>query len=201
MKDLIETSLKKSISYAEYKKITAQLVEEEKTSGPNQSESLVFYTKLNNQRMNRLDKTIKLTSEIVEKTESISCELSWLVLTETWCGDAAQILPVLNKIAETTEKINISLLFRDDNLELMDNFLTNGGRSIPKLIVLDKKTMEVKGAWGPRPKPAQDMFLVYKANKDSIPFQDFQKELQKWYLKDKALTIQEELLEFLDICQ
>ncbi len=201
MKELIQTSLEKAISYEDYRIVTAKLVSEEKTSGPNQTESLIFYTKLNNQRMNRLDKTLELSPEIIEKANAISCNLNWLVLTESWCGDAAQILPVLNKIAAASGKISMSLLFRDDNLELMDHFLTNGGRSIPKLIVVDQSSLEVKGAWGPRPKPAQDMFQVYKAKKDEIPFKDFQTELQTWYLKDKAKTIQEELLEFLDICQ
>ena len=201
MKKLIQTSLEQAISYEDYRIITAKLVSEEKTSGPNQTESLIFYTKLNNQRMNRLDKTLELSPEIIEKANAISCNLNWLVLTESWCGDAAQILPVLNKIAAASGKISMSLLFRDDNLELMDHFLTNGGRSIPKLIVVDQSSLEVKGAWGPRPKPAQDMFQVYKAKKDEIPFKDFQTELQTWYLKDKAKTIQEELLEFLDICQ
>ncbi|MEM1134986.1 MAG: thioredoxin family protein, partial [Bacteroidota bacterium] len=116
-------------------------------------------------------------------------------------GDAAQILPVLNKIAEASPNIELLTLLRDENLRLMDSFLTNGGRSIPKLIILDKKSISVKGSWGPRPKPAQDMFLVYKHNKEKVAYEDFQAELQKWYLKDKAGAIQDELFELLDVCE
>jgi hypothetical protein len=200
MEQLIKDSLKISFDYLRYRKLTAELAEVGQTTGPNQTESLIFYTKLNNQRMNRLDKTLLLTDEFMKVAESISCDLIWLVLTERWGGDAAQILPVLNKVAVTSSNIEMKLLLRDNNLELMDNFLTNGGRSIPKLIILDKDTLQLKGSWGPRPKPAQDMFEVYKTQKDKIAYKDFQAELQKWYLKDKALTIQEELLEFLNTC-
>jgi len=200
MEQLIQSSLEKSFDYTAYRALTNEMAEKGKTTGPNQTESLIFYSKLNNQRMTRLDKTLKLTPKFEEAVEAISCNLIWLVLTESWCGDAAQILPFLNKVATQSPKITMSLLLRDENLELMDNFLTNGGRSIPKLIIIDRDSHQVKGSWGPRPKPAQDMFEVYKTQKDKIDFKDFQVELQKWYLKDKAITIQEELMEFLDVC-
>ncbi|MBX2841587.1 MAG: thioredoxin family protein [Flammeovirgaceae bacterium] len=201
MEKIIEKSLAKAIPYTAYRDLMTGLSENGKTTGPNQTESLVFYTKLNNQRMKRLDKSLELKPNFREAIGKINCELIWLVLTESWCGDAAQILPVLNKISEASPNIELLTVFRDENLPLMDKFLTNGGRSIPKVIILDKETLEVKGSWGPRPKPAQDMFTVYKLNKKDIPYQDFQAELQKWYLKDKAESIQDELLPFLKTCE
>ncbi|WP_020533816.1 thioredoxin family protein [Flexithrix dorotheae] len=201
MEKIIEKSLAKAIPYTAYRDLMIGLSENGKTTGPNQTESLVFYTKLNNQRMKRLDKSLELKPDFNEAIRKINCDLIWLVLTESWCGDAAQILPVLNKIAEASPNIELLTVLRDENLPLMDNFLTNGGRSIPKVIILDKETLEVKGSWGPRPKPAQDMFTVYKLNKKKILYQDFQAELQKWYLKDKAETIQDELLPFLKVCE
>jgi len=163
-------------------------------------ENMDFYTQLNHQRMKRLNKTIKLSEELVQKGEGITCDLIWLVLTEGWCGDAAQILPVLNKIDEAIDKVDLKLIYRDQNLELMDHFLTNGGRSIPKVVVIDKNTMDVKGDWGPRPTPAQDMFLVYKNSEVKKDYKEFQAEIQKWYTKDKAEHIQKELLPLFDLC-
>ena len=201
MKELIENSLEKAISYQDFRELLAALVVEGKTTGPNQGEDLAFYTKLNQQRMTRLDKTVQLNEQTKSALQNIRCELIWLVLTEGWCGDGAQIMPVLDKITSESSHLEMKVLLRDENLELMDQFLTNGGRSIPKVIIIDKPNLEARASWGPRPKPAQDLFHYYKDHQGALTYQDFQTELQKWYLTDKAQTIQQELLEFLDICE
>ncbi|MCZ6521063.1 MAG: thioredoxin family protein [Bacteroidetes bacterium] len=201
MKELIKNSLEKAINYQEYRKLVADLVDEGKTTGPNQSENLAFYTKLNQQRMARLDKTVQLNEKTKSALKNIKCDLIWLVMTEGWCGDAAQIMPVLDKVTSESPLLEMKVLLRDDNLELMDHYLTNGGRSIPKVIIIDKPSLEAKASWGPRPKTAQDLFFYYKDHQEELTYQDFQVELQKWYLTDKAQTIQEELLEFLNICE
>ena len=197
MEDLIRKSIANSISYDKYYKRVESAADGELMYN---NENLDFYTKLNHRRMKRLNKTLQLNESLVNEGKKIPCDLIWLVLTEGWCGDAAQILPVLSKIDQAIDNIDVKLLYRDQNLELMDEFLTNGGRSIPKVIIVDKYSLEVKGSWGPRPEPAQDMFLVYKNSETKKEYKEFQFELQKWYAKDKAEHIQNELMPLFDLC-
>ncbi len=184
----------KAISYAEYRALVDELVEQEKTTGTDQSELKIRFTKLNAQRMKRLDKQVSLTEEVKKAIASLERPLKWIVLTEGWCGDAAQILPVLQAMVNESNNIEMYLLLRDEHPELMDQFLTNGTKSIPKLICLDGNTGEVIGSWGPRPVPAQEMVLDYKKN-PAVPYEEFSKNLQLWYTKDKAIHTQEEMVQ------
>ena len=87
-----------------------------------------------------MDKTLTVHEDVSEKISSIKSKLIWLVLSEGWCGDAAQLLPVINKKAELSENIKLKVLLRDENEELMNQFLTNGGKAIPKLIIIEEET-------------------------------------------------------------
>lgn len=193
---LIEDGLNTSISYRAYNEMVQGLVKEGKTSGESQHEDLVYYTKLNAQRAKRLNKTTKLDPQSEAIVLSLKEKYTWLVLTESWCGDAAQILPLLNKLAEASPNIELRLVLRDENLELMDTFLTNCGRSIPKLIMLNSDG-EVVGTWGPRPVEAQNFYDAWKNSADKPPYKEFQAELQKWYLYDKGLSTFREVTDIL----
>ncbi len=148
----IEKSLKKSHTYLEYRTIVSNLLKQGKSSGDEQSETLTHYSSLNETRMNRLDKTMEVPVEISQKLESIKKEYIWLVLAEGWCGDAAQILPIFNKMANITPKIELRIVFRDENENLMNQFLTNGAKAIPKLIILDKRNFKSRGNLGSKTK-------------------------------------------------
>jgi len=102
-------------------------------------------------------------------------------------------LPIIAKMADISSHISLKILLRDENLDIMDAFLTNGGRSIPKLICLDANTLELKWDWGPRPAPAQDLLRIHKTKPDES-HEDFVKQVQLWYAKDKSRTLQKELL-------
>ncbi|KAB1157195.1 thioredoxin family protein [Tenacibaculum aiptasiae] len=195
MKEIIESSLQKAISYPEYRTLVKELLEQGKSTGLTQSDALLNYSLLNDKRMKRLDKTIKISEETIAKVKDVKEPQTWLVLTEGWCGDAAQNLPVINKIAEENPNIQLKLVLRDENLELMDKFLTNGGRSIPKLIALDKEN-EVVNTWGPRPSIATKMVADYKTEHGSLDA-DFKKDLQVWYNKNKGNNVQEDILSLL----
>ena len=195
MKKVIENSLKKAISYSEYRVFVKELLAQGKSTGPNQSDDLLNYSLLNDKRMKRLDKTIKISEETIAKIKDIREPQTWLVLTEGWCGDAAQNLPVINKIAEENPNIQLKLVLRDENLELMDRFLTNGGRSIPKLIALDKEN-EIVNTWGPRPTVATKMVVDYKTEHGGLDA-EFKKDLQVWYNKNKGNNVQEDILSIL----
>lgn len=192
MKEIIENSLEKTISYLDYRALVGNLLAEGKSTGPEQSEALTNYSMLNDRRMKRLDKTIKISKETIQEYRNIKEPQTWLVITEGWCGDAAQNLPVLDKIAAVSDKIDLKIVLRDENLALMDLFLTNGGRSIPKLIALDKDN-NVLNTWGPRPTVASKKVTDYKENHGSLDAQ-FKQDLQVWYNKDKGQSVQEDFV-------
>ncbi len=181
------------MNYQEYRAMTDALLAEKKTTGENHSEMMVNYTKMNVTRMRRIDKQVKLIDELAGFAASLERPQKWVVITEAWCGDAAQIVPVFNQVAESSAgKIELRFVLRDLHTELMDEFLTNGGRSIPKLIVYDAETGELLFDWGPRPAAAQKLYMDLKAS--DTPFTEASEKLHKWYADDKTLSTQEELL-------
>ena len=194
MKNTIQQTLLNSFSYSEYRKKVTELIAEGKSTGHEQSNDLLHYSELNEARMNRLEKTIAIVDEVKAKLENLDKKYIWLVLAEGWCGDAAQILPVIHKMVETTNKVELKIALRDDNDALMQHFLTNGGKAIPKLIVLDAETSEVIADWGPRPHGAKQLILEYKAAQGVVD-ETAKIELQKWYLHDKGISIQQEIVE------
>jgi len=197
MKYILEKSLRTAQSYTEYKEMVLQLLKEGKSTGIIQTDDLVHFTKLNNQRMKRLDKQTKLNEETLTKTQKINKDFTWLVLTESWCGDAAQTLPVINKFAEANERIDLKVVLRDENEELMNQFLTNGNKSIPKLIVVDNDSNEVVGSWGPRSAKASKMVVDYKEKHGKIDAK-LKTDLQNWYNEDRGMHIEMEMVELID---
>lgn len=192
MKKIIKNSLQKAFSYQEYRTLVQKLLSEGKSTSPIQSEELTNYSLLNETRMKRLDKTIKISDEIASEIQAIQVPQTWLVITESWCGDAAQNLPIIQKLATLNENIQLKLLLRDENSALMDLFLTNNSRSIPKLIILDAE-LNVMNTWGPRPSIATKMVRDYKEKNGKLDA-DFKKNLQIWYNKDKGETLQHDLI-------
>lgn len=194
--EIISESLKNGITYADYRSRVAKLVAEGKTTGTTQSEALIEYTKLNDRRMKRFDKTVKIDEKVIDTISKIKQKITWLVLTESWCGDAAPALPVMNKIAELNGNIDLCIVLRDRHLDLMNRFLYNGTLSIPRLIMIDSDTNKVLGDWGPRPSVAQKMADDQKKNHGSLSA-EFKQDLQVWYNKDKGQGIIEDLTRLL----
>ena len=193
MNAIIKESLQHSYSYVEYRNHVTSLVKEGKTTSHDQSEAMIHYTELNEARLHRLDKTMQVTEETKSFLENLNRNYLWLVIAEGWCGDAAQILPIINKMAQVSEKIELRIVLRDDNEDVMNMFLTNGTKSIPKLIIIDKETEEVVDHFGPRPQGAKQLILDYKAT-HGIVDETAKIELQKWYLADKGVSTQNEII-------
>ncbi len=191
--EISEQVVADSMSYPKYRELIDGLMAQQKTTGDNHSADMLNYTKLNQQRMKRLDKTTKLTEASINLLENYTEPITWLVLTEAWCGDAAQIVPVLQHLADANEHITLKVILRDENLEVMDQFLTNGGRSIPKIISLHPDTLQVKGSWGPRPEEVQQIVMDAKHNPNA-DMVAVKTDIQKWYAKDKTVSIQKEAL-------
>lgn len=186
--------LTEAMDYSTYRKLVDDLLLEGKVTGPKQSDSLAHYTKLNVQRMQRIDKTVHLLPEVTAVLQQISRPQTWLVITEGWCGDAAQILPVLNAMASMNPLIQLRLVLRDANLELIDQYLTDGtSRSIPKLVVLDTETLEELFNWGPRPVALQELYKKMRA--EGMEYAAVAQELHAWYAKNKTESTQKEILQ------
>ena len=197
MKTFVAQALFRIHSYPEYRKLMADLLKEGKSTAVEQTEERTHYSELNEARMHRLDKTIKITEENSAKLKTLNKSYLWIVLTESWCGDAAQIVPILNKmVLEANQKIELKLALRDENEDLMNHFLTNKTKAIPKLIIIDKATGSVVGDWGPRPQGAVDLIESYK-EKFGIIDETAKTELQLWYLHDKGMSTQNEIIQLL----
>ena len=193
--DIISNSLDKSISYSEYRELVEKLVEDQSTTGKDKTDALINYTMLNDRRMRRWDKTVKLSEEDIASIKSFDKKATWLVITESWCGDAAHVMPVINKVAELNDKIDYKIVMRDENDALMDAFLTNGSRAIPKLIMI-VDTNEVVNTFGPRPSVATKLVNDYKALHGKLT-PEFKEDLQRWYNKDKGQSTVSDLINLL----
>lgn len=185
--------LASAYSYSAYRQLLDKLLAAGQTTGPVQTPELLAYAQLNEQRMNRLDKTVKLLPEVVAALADVREHYIWLILTEGWCGDAAQTVPVMEAVAQASAgHLRTAYLLRDENPDLIDQYLTNGSRSIPKLVVLRADTRTEVTHWGPRPAEAQALIVRLKA--EGMAHDDFIKELHTWYAHDRTQTTQHELL-------
>lgn len=193
MQEIIKNSLANSFTYADYRREIKNLLREGKSTGFEQSDALTKYSELNEVRMNRLEKTIQITEEVTQSLQNLQSHYIWLVISEGWCGDAAQLVPIIHKMAELSEKIDFRIVLRDENEALMNQFLTNGGKAIPKLLILDAETLTVLSDWGPRPEGAKNLILDYKAQHGVVD-ETAKTELQKWYLHDKGISTQNEIM-------
>ncbi|MCU0336329.1 MAG: thioredoxin family protein [Sediminibacterium sp.] len=183
------------LTYANYRTLIDDLLKEGKVTGQEQRADLTEYTRLNVARMNRVEKQAIIQEQLNHAIQEIQEPQNWIVITEGWCGDAAQLVPLIHKMAELNKNIQLTLVLRDENLWLMDQFLTNGkSRSIPKLIALNANS-EVIWHWGPRPIAAQE--LINELTSNATDMKLLKEKLHGWYAKDRTNSAQQELLELL----
>ncbi|MFT4735976.1 MAG: hypothetical protein ACJAZM_001556 [Cyclobacteriaceae bacterium] len=193
---IVSSNTHDSISAQAYFDLTQSFAAEGKTSGEQQTDALIHYSKLNARRSKRISKTVTLDEETIKSIANISTPQRWIIITETWCGDAANSIPVFHKMAALNDAIEIKILFRDENIAMMDRFLTNGGRSIPKVIAIDSND-EVIATWGPRPAAAQEIYTGWKNAENPGPYEAVHVTLQKWYNEDKGTSTQQEWIKLL----
>lgn len=188
---------KSAMGHTDYRQLLATLVAEGRTTGPDQSEEMVAYTKLNLARTNRVEKTVKPAPETLAALKAAPA-MTWLVITEPWCGDSSQVVPVLQIMAEAAPQIELRILLRDDNLELMDRYLTGGARGIPKLIAFNGEGQELF-TYGPRPATAQAIVMDNKAlpAEKQLAKEDLYAKVHAWYAADKGQAVQQEIVALL----
>lgn len=179
------------MTYSTYLDITQKMEAEGKTSGENQSEFMVHYTKMNVKRMSRWNKTWNPSPEIEAIIQKSTDKINFLIITEAWCGDAAHNIPMLAKLIESNPNWNLKFVWRDEDTSIIDAYLTDGGRSIPKLVAFNEDN-EVLFTWGPRPEPLQDIYLDLKDKE--TPFPDINTALQTWYNQDKGQHLEKEFI-------
>jgi hypothetical protein len=184
------------MSYKEYRQLLTDLLAEGKTTGDNQSPEMIQYAKLNLQRMKRVEKTFRPIDELMALQGQSVKAMHWLVLTEGWCGDAAQTTAAMAAMAELLDGVEIKYLLRDQHLELMDQFLTRGGRAIPLIIFLDAD-FQLLGRWGARPAVLQSLIDQMRTD-GKVSFGQMVEQVHLWYAEDKTISTQKEIAELLN---
>lgn len=192
---LQKTDISDAFTYEEFRLMGKDLLMQGKTTGHVQNADMLHYSRLNDRRMDRLDK-VELIPALQTILKPLKQRQYWLVIAELWCGDVAQNLPTIAKLAATSPHTQLRIALRDDNPEVMNHYLTNGGKAIPKVIAVNEGLEEL-WVWGPRPKPAQELMNRYKQNPNAEDKMKTIEEIQLWYAKDNTQTLQKELLEIL----
>lgn len=189
---ITEAHIKGGMSYKEYRGLIEQLLIGGQTTGENQSAAMIDYTRNNVQRMNRLDSRIVLDDLLLMTLHSLKNDWYWVVLTEAWCGDAAENIPILAKIASATPRIRMKLLLRDEYPELFNHYTAENNKSIPLLICLTQEELVELGTWGPRPAPVQKIVSNYKMDAKNTQ-EEFMQNIIQWYRSDRGNTLQNEM--------
>jgi hypothetical protein len=185
--------VKNGLTYQAYRDLIDEKLKAGKTTGEDESEAMLHYSKMNVHRMTRVDKSVQLSEEFLSVLGNVKKKYHLLVITEGWCGDAAQIVPLFNKIVQAAPAhFQLRLVLRDQYPHLIDQHLTNGGRAIPVLLILDENGI-VLNKWGPRPALLSPLLTDWK--KEDEDMMVVAEKLHGWYAKDKTLSTQQELIE------
>lgn len=181
----------KAVSYETYKRDT-----EERISDPanEQEAEMKEYYELGLQRMYRMEKVYKPSEENLEILKSKNFYGKILIISEAWCGDASQAIPVLDAFFK--EKNEMKIFYRDRDTKLINQFLTDGNQAIPKVLLLNED-FSVKNIWGPRPKFGHDLLKKFKENEETYPREEFYNDLQVYYSKNRGKDTLEEILNLL----
>ena len=182
------------MSAEEYRALFERIVASGEPYGPPGGGYGADYTKLNLARTRRIEKTLKVLPEVKAALEGLTPQ-TWLVITEPWCGDSAQNLPVLQRLAELAPSVEVRIALRDQDTDLIDRFLTNGARSIPKLIAFDPITEEVLFTWGPRPQAGHDLVMANKTKpaSEQLDKDGLAEALHRWYHENGGHDVQLEV--------
>nr|WP_231876005.1 thioredoxin family protein [Mucilaginibacter sp. L294] len=183
-----------AMHFIAYQQIFQQILNNVHPPAPYQDADYLNYAKLNWSRQQRWLKVGILNEELATIIESIKEEQRWTIITEPWCGDAAHIIPFLHRLSELNPLIKVDYQLRDSEPFLIEQYLTNGTRSIPKLIIADDNHNDL-AVWGPR--PAECQVLYNQLLKDHVEMDQKKIALQQWYNADKGVSLQKELIAML----
>ncbi len=182
------------LTFDAYLTVMEQQAEQDPTGLDEEQADRVAFTKLNLQRSRRIMRTHKVGEALRGKINKLIVPQLWMVLTEPWCGDSAQCLPYIALMASLHEGIDLRILLRDQNLDIMDQYLTNGSRGIPCLVIFDADGEELY-QWGPRPAETQEIFLQAKA--EGLEKPQLLERMHLWYGRNRGAAIEAEFLTLL----
>lgn len=174
------------LSKEEYTDLFDQILSGDYREGLYEKEEYLNYVKMNQTRMKRWKKTLLIPDELKQQIKKISEPQTWTVITEPWCGDAAHNIPFIIALAECNPRIELRFVLRDVFPEWIENYLTNGGKSIPKVIARNEKGSDLF-TWGPRPMEAQQLLINLKEK--SAPQQEIMTRLQNWYNQNQGVDL------------
>jgi len=144
-------------------------------------------------RIDRVAPTVAVLPELQATLNQVTDKYIWAIITEGWCGDASQTVPIFEAVAQASGgHLETRYFLRDSHPELIDKYLTNGGRAIPITVLLRADALTEAGVWGPRPAPLQAIMQELKARE--TPFKEITTQVQAWYDHDATRTTQHELL-------
>ncbi len=178
------------MNFQEYLHYFEEVLNSEAPAAPYDNPDYLNYTKLNWARMNRWLKTAGLSEDMKATVKAIHEPQQWIVITEPWCGDAAHVVPFLQLIALENPLITAVYELRDSEPHRINSYLTNGGKSIPKLVIRNAQNEDI-AVWGPRPAKCQEVYATLTAQKADL--ETLKTGLQNWYNADKGKEIQAEL--------
>ena len=182
------------MDFQAYTTLFDTLLNDPSPKAPYDNSSYINYTKLNRSRMNRWMKTGTLTDAAIAAVKRIDSPQHWIVITEAWCGDASHSIPFIQKLAEQNPLIQIDYELRDSEPFRINDYLTNGGKAIPKLVIYDEEGRSLAD-WGPRPAKCQALF--HELRNSGLDFEIQKEALQKWYNENEGRDLQEELIALL----
>ena len=180
-----------AISFKEYLNIAHQ-----RYNNPETDKDVEFkpYYELGIHRMERMLKKYTNDDEQLKLLEAKNFGGKILIISEAWCGDASATVPVLSKFFEGKNEVKIFL--RDEDTSLIDQFLTNGTQSIPKVLILNEN-FEVINSWGPRPKYGLELLTKYKNDPENYTKDQFYNDLQLYYSRNRGKDVIQEILELI----
>lgn len=181
----------KTYTWEAYNQKMLDILESKNPPSPYDDSAYMDYLTLNHSRQKRWFKTAQIESALATKIKQIDQPLEWLLITEPWCGDAAHSNPFIVLLAGLNPLIELKIILRDEPPFLINNYLTNGGKSIPILVIRDANGNDL-AVWGPRPAPCQAIFQELKST--GANFKEQKITLQNWYNRDKGKTLQKEMM-------
>lgn len=182
------------MDFQQYQQYFQDILSNPNAPAPYNNIDYLDYTKLNWARQERWLKTGVIDPHLAAVIADIKNVQQWIIITEPWCGDAAHTVPFIHLLTQLNPLITVSYQLRDAEPFLIDQYLTNGGKAIPKLIIRDEAANDLVN-WGPRPAACQVIYSSLTA--DKADFDTIKTALQKWYNQDKGVSFQLELIEAL----
>jgi hypothetical protein len=193
-KVITQAIIDKGMTFDQYMALTKSIIESSSPQGLYAKESTFRYTKSNWERMNKVLNNTVISQRLYNQLSELKEEWIWLVISEPWCGDASWGVPALYLIASSSDKIDFRIILRDEHMDLIEVYQTNGGNSIPKMVCLRKNDLKELGTWGPRPAILHEQVMKWK-NEPGADYRESVRQLHAWYESDMSKGIMEELCE------